>query len=70
MREASSRSDLHALVVLSLAQSQNKMGVQDALFEWQHYTSSVPVPTIGVATGSVSLVMLATDWRICSALAD
>ena len=70
LQEASSRSDLYALVALSLAQNKKKTGFRDASSEWRHYISSVPTPTIGVATGSVSSVMLATDWRICSAQAN
>ena len=68
-REASSRSDLYALVVLSLAPNQNQGRLQNIPFEWRSHISAVPVPTIGVATGALYSVTLATDWRICSALA-
>ena len=69
-REASSRSDLHALVVLSLARDHIKARFQSADFEWRHSVSAVAVPTVGVATGALTPVVLATDWRTCSALAS
>ena len=46
------------------------MRFQSADFEWRYSVSAVAVPTIGVATGALTPVLLATDWRTCSALAS